>query len=193
MDSQGGNAWPSQATLAKRALVTRRSVIHHLEIAERQGWIARHWAGRNGQGWRLTGYEATVPDEVYKSLPDKPWEADPTWERGERVSPPNPLLHRKGGESDAPKVVNGAQKVVNLTQKVVNDVHTNLPSESSLGIIPKTEGALARTASVNPFSEDEIRTKAKRLREAGMKAGEVLKALKQYHVTAEQVRQWEGA
>src|SRR5262249_52269431 len=82
MRSDGTGAWPSQATLANRTAVSRRSVITHLEAAERDGWVRRYTAGRNGRGWRLCGYEAVVPTAVYWTLPERPWEADPTWRRG---------------------------------------------------------------------------------------------------------------
>ena len=76
MDSDGMNAWPAQRTLAKRALVSRRSIVTHLELAERDGWVKRYAARSGGHGWRLDGYEAVVPDDVYVTLPEKPWEAD---------------------------------------------------------------------------------------------------------------------
>lgn len=155
MNAQGENAWPSQATIAARARVTRRIVNKHLEIADRQGWLARYPAGRNGQGWRLDGYAAVVPDAVYDKLPEKPWEADATWQRSEPRSPPQAiasgLLQAKGGERHASNVVNGVQKGGERDDvKVVNHVLTNLPSENlkSKKTLPKSERALARTAVV---------------------------------------------
>lgn len=154
MDAQGMNAWPSQATLARRACVSRRSVTTHLDQAQRDGWITRTTAGRNGQGWRLTGYEASVPDDVYRSLPERPWESDPEWKRGERPAPRNAY----GGEAAAPpQSERGATDTADVAQLTTERGATgaeggapgahessllNLPSESSLGV----EGALASTA-----------------------------------------------
>lgn len=113
MNAEGVNAWPSQETIARRALVSRRSVVKHLKIAERIGWVARHPAGFHKQGWRRDGYEAVVPDAVYNTIPERPWEADPQWRRGERGSPPSaPQIAAGGkrGEPDASNVVNLATK-----------------------------------------------------------------------------------
>src|SRR5437762_4430771 len=96
MDPDGSNARPSQATLAKCALISRRSVVTHLEAAKREGWLATYPAGRNGQGWRLSGYEATVPDAVYATLK--------TSKAGARRSP---RREGKGGELAAPRPPEG--------------------------------------------------------------------------------------
>jgi hypothetical protein len=88
MRPDGTNAWPSQRHLAVRSGLNERVVRRHLALAERTGWLTRLDAGRNGQGWRLTKYEAAVPDEVCAELPERPWEADPTWRREDSVSAP---------------------------------------------------------------------------------------------------------
>lgn len=87
MQSDGTDAFPSQKTIARRACVCRRTVIEHLAAAEKSGWIERGIRGGEGQGWRLSAYRATVPDEVFPLLPEKPWESDPTWQRGASASP----------------------------------------------------------------------------------------------------------
>jgi hypothetical protein len=144
MDANGQNAWPSQATIARRALVSPRSVVAKLEAAEHDGWIARYEAGRSGKGWRLYRYEATVPDAVYETLPEKPWEADPTWQR--RASSASPCTERSASsESRSPQGgANGGGKVVQtgpdggakVAEGSAPGAHKssllNLPSESSL-------------------------------------------------------------
>jgi helix-turn-helix protein len=110
MDPNGSNAHPSQATLAKCAQVSLRSVVRYLEAAKRDGWLATHGAGRNGRGWRLNGYEATVPDAVYAVLK--------TPKRGERRAP---RRKGKGGEPGAPRSPRGSApdgtEVVHLTTR----------------------------------------------------------------------------
>lgn len=182
MSAEGDNAWPSQDTIAKRALVSRRSVVKHLEIAERQGWIQRYCAGLTKQHWRRDGYTAVVPDDVYNTLPEKPWEADPQWRRGEARSPPQcaegsePAAqpHREtlrgtpeGGESRASKVVNGATKGGESGAKggepgSHKSSLLNLPSET----IPKSECALARTALAKPLPERNQEAIRDRIRKA---------------------------
>jgi hypothetical protein len=151
MNAQGANAWPSQATIARRSCVSTRVVVKHLGIAERQGWLKRYEAGRNGQGWRLTGYEAVLPDHVYELLPERPWESDPKWQRREPRSPPLP----ERGEQRAPNVVNGArERGEGERQNLMNHVPTNLPSENLPSRTkPKREGALARTTRVERVFE----------------------------------------
>jgi hypothetical protein len=212
MDADGMNAWPSQATLARRALVSRRSVVTHLEAAERDGWVTRYAAGRNGKGWRLDGYEATVPDAVYAALPQRPWESDPTWRRGERAAPP---YAHQGSERVAPPSstsssttnaivaeggANGARDVVQLTteggatgaERGERGAHEsslpNLPYESSL----RGEGALTRTASPKrgcaKAEEEDRRGKILLLTTKGYDAHDIAKLLSGSGVTVEEVQ-----
>jgi hypothetical protein len=211
MNADGSGAWPSQKTIAARALVTDRAVRKHLEIAVRHGWLARSIAGRNGQGWALHEYGAVVPDAVYDHIPEKPWEADPKWERGERRSPPvaakgaEPYSARsdsqaEGAERSTSKVRNGeAEGAERSDAKVRNHVPTNLPSENLPSrTIPKRERALARTAL--SFESSKTKTKAEEAERAirryligGYSAAEIVTLTKgHYGVTIEDVQRVEA-
>jgi hypothetical protein len=169
MDADGLSAWPSQKTIATRALVSRRSVVTHLEEAEQEGWVRRYDARPDGPGWRLCGYEATVPDAVYEALPERPWEVDPSWRRGEHDAPRCPV---ERGESAAPRSPTGnlahAERGANVTRDVVQLttergatdasrgaklLHTNLPSESSQESSLRRNVRLTRTSSANGSDE----------------------------------------
>jgi hypothetical protein len=179
MRSDGTGAWPSQAFLAKRTGQCRRTIIEHLADAELEGWIVRT-TQRRGQVKTITTYEATVPDDVYNTLPERPWESDPTWRRGESVAPPRsatnaPAVTRNvtGSASDDRKVVQPASEVVQLTAGGgatgviggATDDHRNSSSNSSRtlqGTLPR-EGALSRTPGVL----EDAKTKAEEVRHEG--------------------------
>ena len=189
MNSRGESAWPSQATIAMRAFVSRRSVVKHLEAAVRDGWISRYGAGRNGQGWRLSGYLAVVPDDVYDKLPERPWETDRQWKRGqpsERVAP----AIAAAGESRPATVVNvtaerGECGAKDGEPSAHKSSLLNLTNELSL----KREGALSRIERGKRFGEKEITDRIRTLGSAGFKVGDICKQLSQFGVTAEQVHQ----
>ncbi|MCJ8501029.1 helix-turn-helix domain-containing protein [Desulfatitalea alkaliphila] len=61
MDPDGGNCFPSTATLATAAGISERSVCTHLDIAVETGWLFKAVAGHNGQGWRRHCYHPTIP------------------------------------------------------------------------------------------------------------------------------------
>jgi hypothetical protein len=100
MTEEGDGAWPSQATLARRCLMTRRSIITHVNVADLTGWLARTRGPQSGKGWALTGYVATVPEHVFAALP-KSVGGERRSHGGEPRSPPR----RDGGERRARKVV----------------------------------------------------------------------------------------
>lgn len=162
MKADGTGAWPSQALLSKRADVGRRTVQRALESAERNGWLVRQQSKRSGQAWRLTEYEATVPDAVAETLTERPWE-DPQWQRGATVTPPS---EKRGA--------NGAQKVAPNEQKVAPPEHKGgaklWRTNSSLTLQetnPKREGsALKRTTPTDAsLSEKPRRRKTKTVRQ----------------------------
>ena len=49
-EGHGGLAWPSVATIARRAGICERQVQAHLRTLEAAGWIARESAGQGGRG-----------------------------------------------------------------------------------------------------------------------------------------------
>lgn len=87
MKSDGTRAWPSQARIAVCAGVGVRTAKRHLEAMEKQGWVQREKRQVDGKTWRRTYYEASVPDDVYDLIPQRPWEADPEFRRGATAAP----------------------------------------------------------------------------------------------------------
>ena len=106
MDATGASCFPSVETLAAETLLSRRSVITHLALAESAGWIKRTPRALQGQAWKRNEYTATLPANVVQSLHrlednvvQQSDHLDP--EGGATVSPP---LH-EGGANDDTKVV----------------------------------------------------------------------------------------
>lgn len=96
MDPDGTNAWPSQKTLATRTGLTRRTVQRHLRLAEHDGWIARGRGPKHGRNWRLTSYQACLPEGVEGGVtvaPPVENVASPATERG--------VIDDKGGATGA--------------------------------------------------------------------------------------------
>jgi hypothetical protein len=68
MDTTGASCFPSVETLAAETLLSRRSVITHLALAESAGWIKRTPRALQGQAWKRNEYTATLPANVVQSL-----------------------------------------------------------------------------------------------------------------------------
>lgn len=64
LNDMGGAMFPSQERLAKLCSLSERSVITHLDIAEKVGWIKSEVRGLEGKKWASKCYFASWPDEV---------------------------------------------------------------------------------------------------------------------------------
>jgi hypothetical protein len=60
----GDAMFPSQARLSKLCSLSERAIIEHLQIAEREGWIAPRRRGLAGSKWAANEYVAQWPDGV---------------------------------------------------------------------------------------------------------------------------------
>ena len=60
--NRSGEAYPSQKLIASGARCSKRTVQRHITSAREQGWITVYLAGRAGQQWRHSMYQARVPD-----------------------------------------------------------------------------------------------------------------------------------
>ena len=139
MNPDGSNAHPSQATLAKRARVSVRSVVTHLVAAQRDGWLATYPAGHNGRGWRLSGHDATVPDAVYATLKTPQGSARRAPRReGKRGAPDAPRSSRGGAPDDT--------EVVHLTTR------GGAPGAHNLSLTYKETSCAASPAPGEPGS-----------------------------------------
>lgn len=98
----GENAWPSQAHLAMRTNLSERAVRGHLNKAWRAGWVQIYAKRPSGNGWRLHEYVASVPIELEESVPLRPWEEDPNFQRTE----PDAARHRPAAQAAAGNVRN---------------------------------------------------------------------------------------
>jgi Helix-turn-helix domain len=215
MDAAGKNAWPSQATVAKRARVSRRTVVTHVKAAERDGWICRCIAGRTRQGWRLSAYEAQVPDAVYSTLREKPWETDPNWKGGERVSPLKGHQCEPAAPVQAERPERGANSAPGVVQPTTEGGATDAkPGESGAhkSFLPNPpykssllgKGALARTGTFERFCDKgkpETDEEAKRKRSAiiadllnkGFGSAEIPRFMHTSGVTLEEVQRVEAS
>jgi DNA-binding MarR family transcriptional regulator len=63
-------AWPSQATIARRAQLSPRQVQRILPMLEAASWVLRSEVAATGQAWRRTVYHFVVPDGL--PLPARP-------------------------------------------------------------------------------------------------------------------------
>lgn len=61
MNTDGGNAFPSQSKLAEKTGLAKRTVNEHLERAEADGWIARRRVRRRARIWHFHRYEPRFP------------------------------------------------------------------------------------------------------------------------------------
>jgi hypothetical protein len=84
MSSEQNVAWPSQATIARRAKMSVRQVGRILKTLEADGWLFRAIPeNRRGHQWRLTTYRPAVPDAVSHHVRQHPWESNPGWKRAD--------------------------------------------------------------------------------------------------------------
>ena len=116
MNPQGGQCFPSIATLMRETRLSNRTIITHLERAVSEGWITRVSRG-TGKGWKRHEYNICFPSGG-----------------GEKSSP------RESGDI-VKEVHHENMKAVNLLHRdsfdagepgshiVVKEVHTNIPIE----------------------------------------------------------------
>ena len=88
MDLDGGSCFPSVRTLVRETGLSNRSVVVHLALADKDGWIERTESGTD-QGWKRHIYQAVFPARL-----------EP--ERGAADAPP----FGEGGEPPSMNVVN---------------------------------------------------------------------------------------
>jgi len=140
MNQSGDNAFPSQATIARRAGLSERSVRTHLGLAENGGWIKVFNKPRKGQAWFVHEYLATIPDELAQFCTSKPWEDDPTWQRAENsAGRPSNGVDKSSVNGRHPAILAGhpailAQRPANASGtpgKFCRNARQGLPTNSS--------------------------------------------------------------
>ena len=114
MNCDGESCFPSVNTLAEETGRTKKSVIVHIEKAEKAGWIKKEIRGFSGQGWRRHKYRPNLPADVVKQL----HHVD---EKGGVVITPR---QEKGG------VISDQGGVID-DQKVVSPLHPSSSSSTS--------------------------------------------------------------
>jgi hypothetical protein len=161
MKADGTGAWPSQALIATRAGIGERSARRHLERAECDGWLERTRVRRvEGRAWFRTEYAACVPDAVYATLRERPWEADPKWRR---QPAPVAATHGNCRPANAQEPAIDAGQPATQTPVPANGDSDDRPSFGRLTLSlnssknsPKntsSEGALARTSGLKRFGD----------------------------------------
>jgi hypothetical protein len=149
MNQRGDNAFPSQATIARRTALSERSVRTHLARAAKAGWIQISQKRRAGQAYFVNQYVATIPDKLAGLCASKPWEDDRTWRRPEEFA----------GRSESRHPANGAQRAAKFSATPGNpfrDTRQNLPTNTPMNPpmnTPIERAALSRNTPLIPISE----------------------------------------
>lgn len=69
MDIDGRGAYPSQTTLSEMTKLAKRTVNEHLQLAEKEGWIARLLQRRKARIWHNHRYEVRFPAFLQHAKP----------------------------------------------------------------------------------------------------------------------------
>ena len=160
MDATGASCFPSVETLAAETLLSRRSVITHLALAESAGWIKRTPRALPGQAWKRNEYTATLPENVVQSLHRL------TPEGGATVSPPS----GEGGANDDTKVVQPLHPSSSLntsvcgapekkTAKRKTPAPDHLPVNDAMTTLAKSKGYTGDLAELTATFLDHHRAK----------------------------------
>lgn len=121
MNEKGESCFPSIDTLTTESNLSRRSVVEHLGVAEKDGWLGKRAIRlSNGQGWRRVEYFAVMPPAIEATFHDK-----------QRSAPDAPS---KRGALNAPALEGGAfddKGSAPDSIKVVQQVHPSTSYNSS--------------------------------------------------------------
>ena len=112
MDRGGESCFPAIRTLMKETGLSNKSVIRHIHLAERAGWIEKEICGFSGKGWKRHSYKATIPAKILDQIISK------------GGVPATPRCKKEGGVSEG-------EGGVSEGIKVVNEVHTSSSYNSS--------------------------------------------------------------
>lgn len=66
MSEKGDSCFPSVETLVKDTGLSKPTIIKHLAIAKKEGWLSISKHGFAGQKWARNDYEAKIPEAVKK-------------------------------------------------------------------------------------------------------------------------------
>lgn len=69
MDNNGGGCFPATTTIADATALSRKTVEHHLRLAEAEGWLSINVRKLSGQQWRRHGYIACLKGGVTVTQP----------------------------------------------------------------------------------------------------------------------------
>lgn len=116
MNEHGGGCYPSVETIKKDSGLSKQSVITHLDIAERHGFIKRKKHGFAGQKWARNEYLPAYPAAC--TIGEAQGNCD----------------DNKDSQADRPPISEGGQsndeRQSTTHKNVVNDVDTNSPVNS---------------------------------------------------------------
>jgi hypothetical protein len=207
MTQRGERCFPSQKLIATRSALSERAVRDHLNRAQAARWIGIYRKRREGQAWYVNEYVALIPTELAHLVKEKPWEADPGWQRpAESAASPSP-----NDRQDLPPVeqrpANGAGRPANNVERPANGAATtgnlrtddrqNLPTNSSSELpneLPN-EHTKERAAHACVFEKvktaEEIEAEERAREESEKRAAEAakVKALADKAAAEEQQRQ----
>lgn len=117
MSPKGDSCYPSIELLVEESGLSRRAVITHLAMAEREGWIQKkERPQRNGQGWRRIEYLASIPNGLEASARadlEERGAPDAPPQRGARQSKGG-APHAEGGAPRAPEFFMSTPVIKNI-------------------------------------------------------------------------------
>lgn len=134
MNEHGESCFPSQELLAKRTGLSERAVRTHLDLAEKQGFIAVFQRRRDKKAWFIHEYVATIPAGLDELRKPAPWEEDPKWQRAERPSARSPSQSQRpatGARQAEPDDTTAGTSFHNARKDVPTNSSSNSPCNST--------------------------------------------------------------
>lgn len=153
MNEHGNNCFPSIETLKDETRLSRPTIIKHLKLAIKEGWIKREYRGQGGQGWKLYKYIPVIPKDIVKMVK----QLNHVGEGGK--------IQREGNQIESKRWLNRAKNVVkqlypntsyNTSKNTSCDEHVHPFSEgvsgSSENYIPSKEEFDALRQTLSPIT-----------------------------------------
>jgi hypothetical protein len=186
MKNSAADAWPSQATIAKRSGLKLRAVKKHIAIAKRTFWLEvsdHHIAA----GWRRNSYTAIVPARLFPLiLSDGGGEEDGVYDHGAPGAPNRgttypSMVHQVPFNHSSNHLVNPSERrparSVDKSRSTASKKSTpdDLKNRSSEKTSEKSRALRERVAAVTtlkppprkPISDSELAAKVRALRSVG--------------------------
>lgn len=162
VSDMGTGVYPSTRRLAEDTSLSERSVITHIDLAKKAGWITVHQHAPVGKGWRRNEYILGFPKIFYgehgaerPSVPSCGEQTPPQLHVVVEENPAEPIEtdgaetrsapRGEGAEPPAPPSADGAEPNSNI---VLKEVQSKYPEEA------KSKNSLSACARESPIGPD---------------------------------------